>query len=384
MGLSLIILLMATTSTAPLAWTYATGNYSWTVAVSHDGRYVIAGSDDMHTYFFQADSSQGKPLWSHLAHGYVRHVAISNNGDRAAASDMAGYVYFFRPGASASPVWSFHSDSAIYAIAISDDGSQLVAGDQGGSIFLFNTNQSSAPIWQGLVPGGVLAVSLWQSRGAVIATSTQGGIYYYEHESTPSGFSWKFQESVSFPQLSVNDDADYVVAGGSDGSIHMITDEGQLAGTQRVGGSLSAISISNHLLQVIAGSTNGNVSRFDLNEGFEKLDSFDAKMPVTSVAISDDGERIAVAGLDGTIWTFNEKFADLIWTFNTGAIVHSLSMSGDGQVMSATDDKGNIYLFREQAPVRAEEPVSLVIFVPIALVLLALGYIVLRRRTTKT
>jgi len=338
----------------------------------------------MHTYFFQADPSQGKPLWSHLAHGYVRHVAISNSGDSAAASDMAGYVYFFQPRVSASPVWSFHGGSAIYAIAMSDDGSQLVAGDRGGSVFLFNTNQSGAPVWQGLVPGGVLAVSLWQSRGAVIATSTQGGIYYYEPESIPSGSSWKFQESVSFPQLSVNDNADYIVAGGSDGNIHIITAEGQLVGTQRVGGSISAISISDQLDHVIAGSTNGNVSRFDLNEGLKKLDSFAARTPVTSVAISNDGERIAVAGLDGTIWTFNDKFADPIWTFNTGAIVHSLSISGDGQVMGATDDKGNIYLFSERAPVRTEEPVSLAIFVPIALVLLVLGYFFLRRRTTKT
>jgi len=45
--IALFVVLAVTASSAPFAWTYRTGNYAWAVAVSDDGRYVIAGSDDM-------------------------------------------------------------------------------------------------------------------------------------------------------------------------------------------------------------------------------------------------------------------------------------------------------------------------------------------------
>ena len=385
-SLSLILLLAATTGSAPLAWTYATGNYSWTAAVSHDGRYVIAGSDDMHTYLFKTDASRGKPMWTHLARGYVRHVAISNSGTSAAASDTDGNVYFFQPDASGIPVWSFHAGSAIGAIDIGDDGLRLVAGDQEGDIYLFDTGRSGSPIWRNVVPGGVLALSLWEPN-AVIVASTQGGLYLYDLESSEPSFVWTFQESISFPQLTVSKEAGYVVAGGSDGNIYVITATGQASDVQRLEGSVSAVATSEEARYVILGSTNGNVSRYLLNERLERLDSFAAHGLITAVAVSDGGERISVASLDGTIATFRETPADLLWTFNTGAIVHSLSMSGDGQAIVASSDTGSIYLFDEALmstnrtiPSGASMAIEAIIVVVIFAVV---GHFVWRRRSRR-
>jgi len=70
----LLLALAASTASAPLAWTYATGNYSWAVAVSPDGRYVIGGSDDMRSYSFRTDSG-GVPSWTYSSSEYVQNVA---------------------------------------------------------------------------------------------------------------------------------------------------------------------------------------------------------------------------------------------------------------------------------------------------------------------
>ena len=377
----MIALLMTAAGIAPLVWTYATGNYSWTVAVSHDGRYLIAGSDDMHTYFFKTDAG-ASPVWTHSAQGYVRHVAISSNGSSAAASDMAGNVYFFHPEASGSPAWSFHASSAISGTDISEDGRRLVVGDQEGDIYLFDADASGSPIWHNLVTGGVLALSLFKSDSVAVA-SAKGGIYFYDLTSSHSGYTWSFQESISFPQLAVSEDAGYIVAGGSDGNIYVTNSAGQAVGMQKLGGSISAIAIADHARCVIAGSTNGSVSRYLLKDGLEKLDSSNIHSPITSVAVSDDGERVSVASLDGTITSFRQNLKDSLWAFSAGAIVHSLSMSGDGLVMAASSDTGKIYLFSEHASAHTREPLPVIAYGLVSVAALLLTYIVLRARLKK-
>ena len=381
----MIALLMTTTGAAPLVWTYATGNYSWTVAVSHDGQYLIAGSDDMHTYFFKIDAG-ASPVWTHSAQGYVRHVAMSSNGSSAAAGDMAGNVYFFHPEASGSPAWSFHASSGMSGIDISEDGRRLVVGDQEGDIYLFDTDGSGSPIWRNLVMGGVLAISLFKSDSVAVA-SAKGGIYFYDLTSSRQGYAWSFQESMSFPQLAVSDSAGYVVAGASDGNIYMATVAGQVVDMQKLGGSISAISIADHARCVIVGSTNGIVSRYLLKDRFEELDSSAAHGPITSVAISDDGSRVSVASLDGTIATFSETLADLLWTFNTGAIVHSLSMSGDGQAIIASSDTGSIYLF-DEALMSTNQTIPggafmLIEAIIVIVIFMVVGHFIWRRRSRR-
>ena len=378
-SISFLFALAASTGFVPLAWSYATGNYSWAVAVSDDGRYVIAGSDDMHTYFFESDARQGLPTWIHSAQGYVRHVAISSNGTDAASSDTAGNVYFFQLGASGSPAWSFNSGSAIGAIELSSDGSRLVAGDREGNIYLFDTLRSGSPIWHGAIRGAILALSV-RTSGELVATSAVGGIYFYDLALPQSSYVWKFQESISFPQLEISNAEGYIVAGGSDGNVYVINTAGELVDKQRLGGSISALSISDQPRHVIAGSTNGNVTRFLVKESLEQLDSFDAQKPITAVTISHDGERIMIASLDGTISTFTQTLTHSLWTFGTGAIVHSLSMSGNGLITAASADTGKVYVFNEAATAPAQSPLPPIAYAPIAVTLLVLGYFVLRKK----
>ena len=374
----LLLALATTAGSVPLAWTYATGNYSWAVAVSGDGRYVIAGSDDMRTYFFSADASEGRPIWTYSADGYVRHVAISSNGTRAAASDNAGNIYFFRYENSGTPVWSYRATSAVDALVLSTDGRYVAAGDRDGAIYLFDTDSGGSPVWHGLLPGGVLDLALSESR-ALAASSAQGGIYFYDAVPTLSGHTWTFHESTSFPKLTLLNDGSYVIAGGSDGYVYMINASGQATDNQRLGGAVSALSVSGSARGLIAGSTNGRVLHCLIGDRLRVLGSLETQQSITSAAISEDGKRISFAKLDGAISVFNQSLTSPLWTFNAGAIVHSLSISGDGMTLAASSDTGSIYLFHEHPLVQTGKPSYATILVPVIIAVLVLGYLVLRR-----
>lgn len=157
---ALFVTLAATSGLAPLAWAYRTGNYSWAVAVSHDGNYAIAGSDDMHTYFFDVTSGEGRPMWSHVGPAYVRHVAVSSNGTRAVASDANGNIFFFRSGLSGEPVWTYQANSTINALVMSYDGDYVVAGDRLGSVYFLVTDGPYPTVHVHVIPNGVLSLSL--------------------------------------------------------------------------------------------------------------------------------------------------------------------------------------------------------------------------------
>ena len=378
----LLITLVAGTSSgsAPLAWTYMTGNYSWAVAVSLDGRFVVAGSDDMHTYFFETSLGGSKPLWSHETHGYVRHVSVSRNGACIAAGDTEGNIFFYRSNSSGGPVWSYRSETAIQALALTDLGDYLAAGDRRGHLYVLKTDLQEPMIWQYLISGGVLAVSL-STHGVLVATGAQGGLYFFGQVTSPS-YEWAFQQYSSLPYVAITDDGSYLVAGGSDGYLYLLTNSGQLVDRSNVGGAVSALSISVGTRRVVAGTMNGNVSLYQIENRLEKRGSFQSREPVTSIAASENGDRVSVAYLDGEISTFDGILDHQMWSYNVGAIVHSLSVSGNGRVMAAASDTGGIYLFNEEIRVSVDRTGWDVVVLSVSGAVLVVAYFAWRRRVT--
>jgi len=344
---TLLIALTLTAAPTPLIWNYRTGNYSWAVAVSQDGRYVIAGSDDSHVYFFDTSLTEGKPLWSYATRGYVRHVAIAKDGSRAAAGDTGGGVFIFRPFVPGSLVWSFRTSSPIEALAMSENGHYLAVGDRKGAVYFIRTTLTDLPPGQHVIPSGVLELSISDS-GMLAATAAGGGLYFFGKASSQSSYDWSFEVGMSLPKLTMVGEARRIVVGANNGSVYLVDIFGQLMDRQRVDGAVSALAVSDTWDRLLVASTSGNVTLYLMRDRLEKLESLDAPRPVTSAVMSENGERMSVAQLDGVISMYNQSLATCMWTFNAGGIVHSLSISHNGEVVAAASDTGDIYVFDER------------------------------------
>jgi len=377
--LAVLFIALATSSTAaPLAWSYRTGNYSWAVAVSRDGRYVVCGSDDMHAYFF-GTGSKGVPAWSYLSSGYVRHVAISDDGSRVAIGDSDGNVFLFNPGSNGSPDWSYRSSSSISALAVTGSGAILVAGDREGRLYAFATDSAHRMIWEDAIPGGVLALSLSSALDLAV-TGAKGGLYFFTQ--VPQGaMTWSYENSTTFPEVALDDRSSRVVVGGSNGDVHMISASGQLVARQHIGGAVSALSVAATGELILAGSTNGRVSLYESRSELREIGSLQNAKPITAVALDDDGDIMAYADLDGSVSMYRNSLREQAWTFGTGAIVHSLSMSGNGLVMAASSDNGSVYLFDEEVQKKASGVTLDILFAPVIIAACAFLYLLWRKRT---
>ena len=87
----------------PPLWSYRSAYMIGSVAISSDGSYIAAGSLSMGTRYIPTMSSElylfsrtsSTPLWSYDTGHWINSVAISSDGNYIAAGNRDGKVYLF-------------------------------------------------------------------------------------------------------------------------------------------------------------------------------------------------------------------------------------------------------------------------------------------------
>ena len=82
----------------------------------------------------------------------------------------------------------------------------------------------------------------------------------------------------------------------------------------------------------------------------EPLWSYDTGNGVGSVAISADGEYIAVGSGNDTVYLFDKDSSTPLWSYDTGSYVYSVAISADGGYIAAGSEDGRVYFFNSKIP----------------------------------
>jgi hypothetical protein len=244
-----------------MEWYYMTKMdlaYVNSVAISADGKYVVAGTDynsvdDVIFFWNNTDYTQGSeqpPMWRVDAQESISSVAISADGSSIVAGSSTGYGYLFssdkpNPGQEKSPLWYIdYSPEEILSTDISADGKYAVFGRDSGSIDVYddsfeyiNEDKTEDYLWLYEAEGEVNSVVISANGDSIVAGTEYnpntgaanentiflfdsvpfkvgaGGILKNDLESVNNP-EWFFNTSYDVNSVSISADGSYIAAGG--------------------------------------------------------------------------------------------------------------------------------------------------------------------------
>lgn len=282
-----------------LLWSYTAGDGVYSVAISSDGETIVAGSLDNNVYLFSKD---GTLLWSYGTGNRVWSVAISENGETIAAGSWDNKVYLFDKD-SGTPLWSHATSNFVFSVDISADGEMIAAGSD--KVYLFDRN-SSTPRWSYSTGDTVRAVALsedffGQQSYHLTAGSWNGKVYlFHNNNSVPL---WEYTTGDSIYSVAITDDSGYVAVGSKDYSVHLLDGDGTALWSYATGGNVLSLDFSVDGEELAVGSD--KVYLFDKDSG-TPLWSYTTGDSVKSVGISADGEDIVAGSYDDQVYLFNK------------------------------------------------------------------------------
>ncbi len=358
----------------PLSWRYKAPAEVYSVAVSADGNYAVAGTKDNNILFFDKELTGGKELWKSTAVRSVVTTAISNNGGNSVfGSDDAVIYYFDREFTGNKALWQYMVKGPAKSVSISGDGNYIAAGSYDKRVYLFDRRfMNKVPLWYYITGDQVSSVAISRDGDYIAAASRDRYVYSFDSVYTGQTFRWRFLTEGALLSVAISADGSSVVAGGMD-TYFYFADQSFSRGTYtwrvKTGGKVNTVAVSADGNYIAAGSDDGFVYLCDRSfSGNNYLWRFQTGGKVRSVALDYDGSYVIAGSEDNYVYLFDRKLTarTYLWRYLTGqnvgqeegggpfdADVYSVSISDTGEYMVAGSEDSHVYFFA--APTTGEQ-----------------------------
>ncbi|MBA7512395.1 hypothetical protein ES705_04400 [subsurface metagenome] len=306
------ILFFNRTGRTPL-WDYTTGNRVIDVAISANGTHIAAVSHDMNLYFFNKMSNV--PVWVSSGNG-GNHVAMSTDGTYIVAS-IGTRVYFFER-TSASWLWQYRAPEVISSVDISSDGEFIVAGCQDDNIYLFNRSGQSLP---DATPFRVystnclvLEVSISSDGNYIAATNwdvSEGtsNVYLYEKSNSSPIWTYNLFNDNYIPKkcLKISSDGNYVLAGTHEKTLLLFNKTSSIPiwDYTHDGAWWEAVDIS-YDGSIFVGSNGGIIMLFEMPDLLPKW-YYNVEWSIEDLDITPDGKNVVVGSGNHYVYFFSRN-----------------------------------------------------------------------------
>ncbi len=338
-------------------WNYPSTATVNVVAVSANGKYMVAGTDmdpvGPEIFFFNTSDHDGIPMWSYDADQTIDSLAISANGKYMVVGGSAGSAFLFNStvpdqGVDKQYMWSSSVFSDLPYVDISADGKLfVVGGNSAGQSELYLYNNVGDLLWFhifGFSPQNPLSVTIsadgkYVAMGRKVAEqfgSINKTVYLFNTTDYTVGQRqepmWSFDTGQDMDSVAISADGKDIVAGSSNGKIAYLFNS-------------SVPELGNNKLPVWNFSLDtGGVNSVDI--------SADGKDIVLGLEATEAGEDagfiVLLNNSRPTLDPYDKQVNDeWLWIYETGGNVSSVAITADGEyVVAGTDynpDIGEIF-----------------------------------------
>ena len=293
-------------------WSYENGRAF--LAMSSDGERIAAASNEGNTVYL-LDRDSGKPIWAYYVgdKGYLQTVAISSDGNYVAAGSDESALYLFS-SANREPLWKHKFTlGAVTFVSITSDGAYVVVAPA-YTIYLFSRDDGKWPLWRVSIPDesdfqGV-AIS---ADGTYIAAATHRApgsdlVYLFKRGVKEALWSYKIEGIVD--SIDISSDGEYTAVGtiGKEYTgIYVFSNrDGAQLWRYPTNDDVYSVALSSNGEYLAAGSIDHGVYMFNKNNA-APLWTYMAGDYIYDVAISSDGEYVAAASLDEKVYLFSRE-----------------------------------------------------------------------------
>jgi WD40 repeat protein len=306
-------------------WRYTIEGYALDMDISNGAELIVIGGviGENNGIIYLFDRS-GRLLWKYANPEPFSSVAISDDGNFIVAGSDDNQTYFFdRRGLL---LWRYSADKKIRCVEVSEDGNTLVTGSDDNNVYFFdNSRRIKRFAWKYRFDNSASAVAMSKKGNYILAGSDDHGIYALDSDGQ---LMWRHTAKGAITSVSVSKFADYLVAGSQDGNVYCFNIGGKETWTHPTGGSIQDVKVDLRGTTIAAYSQDGILYCTDERGTLQwQMEIGD---PEGRVSITDDGSLIMCLVGDGRVFLLTRE-GGILFEFQTRESTWGAMFSGDGE-----------------------------------------------------
>ena len=229
---------------------------------------------------------------------------------------------------------------AVYSIAISADGQTLVSGGYDKTVRLWDKEGNFIREFQGHEEA-VTSVAISEDGQTIVSGSDDKTVRLWDRKGKLIHTLRKHEDKVL--SVAISADGQTIVSGGEDGTVRLWDRKGKTSGLSRAHeGRVLSVAISADGQTIVSGGQDETVRLWDRKDNTIRILG-KHRGSVQSVDVSPDGQHIVSGGWDAAahLWKRDEK---LLHIFQESERVLSVAISSDGQTIAIGGGGGTVKL----------------------------------------